>query len=65
MALTNWADEIRKEEKLLLCRFIWHTRPKRELSLEEALELCERTAEVVGRGNIENQLDKFQPDDVA
>jgi hypothetical protein len=38
------ADAIREEEERARRRFVHHTRPKGPLSLQEAIELCERVA---------------------
>lgn len=36
------ADALRREEEALHRRFVWHTRPKRPLSLDEAIALSKR-----------------------
>lgn len=47
----TFADELRAEADLLRRRFVYHTRPKRLLTMEEAGELCRRMESPVDTGN--------------
>lgn len=45
MSKKTFADELREENERLRRRFIYHTRPRRLLSIDEARELAERVAD--------------------